>query len=107
MTEEMLERSETIFRETLEKWESDLIKFNGKDDYVHLLIQTNPTVQLSRLVNNLKTVSSRLLRRDFREQINQFYREPIFRHRSYFLMTTGRASTVRLRKYIKEQGYDE
>jgi putative transposase len=107
MTEEMLIRAETIFQETLEKWGGELIKFNGQGDYVHLLIQTNPTVQLSKLVNNLKTVSSRLIRRDFREQIDQIYREPTLWRRSYFLMTTGRASIARLRQYIKEQGNEE
>jgi putative transposase len=107
MTKEMIERSETIFRETLEKWDSELIEFKAREDYAHLVFETNPTVQLSRLVNNLKTVSSRLIRRDFREQVDQFYGGRVFWHRSYCLMTMGRATSERLRKYIEEQGYDE
>ena len=107
MTKEMIERLEAIVRETLEKWGSELIEFEAREDYAHLSFETNPTVQLSRLVNNLKTVSSRLIRRDFREQIDQFYRSPVFWHRSYCLMTMGRATNDRLRKYIKEQGYEE
>ncbi len=107
ITKEILERLDTIFRETLEKWHSELIEFNGEEDHVHLLFQTNPTVQPSKLVNNLKTVSSRLIRRDFRAHVNQMYRKPVFWHRSYCLISTGGASIEMLRKYIEEQGYQD
>jgi hypothetical protein len=39
-----------------------LVEANGEDDHVHLLIEYPPTVQLSKLVNSLKGVSSRMLR---------------------------------------------
>jgi REP-associated tyrosine transposase len=104
---DMLERLDTIFQETLEKWRSELIEFNGEEDHIHLLFKTNPTVQLSKLVNNLKTVSSRLIRRDFRQHVNRIYRKPVFWHRSYCLISTGGATIEILRKYIEEQGREE
>jgi putative transposase len=70
-----------IFGETLQKWRCDLIEFKGEADHVHLLIRTNPAVQLSKLVNNLKTVSSRLIRRDFKGQLSRIHRKPVFWHR--------------------------
>jgi putative transposase len=106
ITKEMLEGLRVIFRETLEKWRCELIEFNGETDHVHLLIQTNPTVQLSKLVNNLKTVSSRLIRRDFKRQLSRIYRKPVFWHRSYCLISSGGATIEILRKYIEEQGSD-
>jgi putative transposase len=104
ITKEMLERLRVIFRETLEKWRSELIEFNGEADHVHLLFRTNPTTQLSKLINNLKTVSSRLIRRDFRSQLSRIYRKPEFWHRSYCLISRGGATIEILRKYIEEQG---
>jgi putative transposase len=104
MTKEMLERLRVIFVETLEKWSCELMEFNGEADHVHLLIETNPAVQLSKLVNNLKTVSSRLIRRDFRGQLSRIYRKPVFWHRSYCLISSGGATIEILRKYIEEQG---
>ncbi|HEX2491738.1 MAG TPA: IS200/IS605 family transposase, partial [Blastocatellia bacterium] len=106
ITNEMLELLRVIFQETLEKWHSELIEFNGEADHVHLLFQTNPTVQLSKLVNNLKTVSSRLIRRDFRERLKHIYWKPVFWHRSYCLITAGGATIEIMRKYIEEQGSD-
>lgn len=104
ITKEMLERLRAIFQETLEKWHSELIEFNGEEDHIHLLFRTPPTVQLSKLVNNLKTVSSRLIRRDFSRHLNRIYRKPVFWHRSYCLISTGGATIEILRKYIEEQG---
>jgi putative transposase len=104
ITKEMLERLRVIFRETLEKWGCELIEFNGEADHVRLLIETNPTVQLSKLINNLKTVSSRLIRRDFGGYLSGIYRKPVFWHRSYCLISSGGATIEKLRKYIEEQG---
>jgi putative transposase len=99
----MLERLLVIFRETLEKWSCELIEFKGEADHVHLLIRTSPTVQLSKLINNLKIMSSRLIRRDFGGYLSWTYRKPIFWHRSYCLISSGGATTKKLRKYSKSR----
>ena len=102
----MLERLRVIFQETLEKWSCELIEFKGEADHLHLLFQTNPRVQLSMLVNNLKTVSSRLIRRDFKGHLSRIYREPVFWRRSYGLISSGGATIEIVRKYVEEQGSD-
>jgi putative transposase len=107
ITKEMLERLGEIFDETLRKWECSLIEFNGEEDHVHLLFSGNPNLTLSTLVNNLKTVSSRIIRRDFKESILRVYREPVFWHRSYCIITSGGAPIEVLKRYIENQGADE
>ena len=102
----MLERLRVIFQETLEKWSCEQIEFKGEADHLHLLFQTNPRVQLSKLVNNLKTVSSGLIRRDFKGRLSRIYREPVFWRRSYGLISSGGATIEIVRKYIEEQGSD-
>ena len=96
ITKEMLERLRVIFSETLEKWGCELIDFNGEADHVRLL--------MSKLINNLKTVSSRHIRRDFGGYLSRIYRKPVFWHRSYCLISSGGATIEKLRKYIEEQG---
>jgi putative transposase len=66
LTDPMLTRLESILKDLMEKWEGRLIEFNGEADHVHILIQYNPQTELSKLINNLKTVSSRYLRRVYR-----------------------------------------
>jgi len=66
ISEKILLRLKEIFTDTLIKWECNLVEFNGESDHVHLLIDYKPDISLSKLIANLKTVSSRLIRRDFR-----------------------------------------
>jgi len=60
-----LKRMEEIMRSVCEDVEVELVEFNGDNNHVHLLVNFPPKVALSKLVNNLKGVSSRrlLLRR--------------------------------------------
>lgn len=100
----MLERLNEIFRATIQKWEGDVLEFNGEADHVHLLISVNPKVQPSKLVNNLKTVSSRLMRKEFAEHLNRIYRgKPIFWSRSYCIISCGGAPLSVLKQYIQQQ----
>ena len=46
-----------------------LLEFNGEADHVHLLVALPPNLDLSRFVNNLKTTSSRLLRKEFADRL--------------------------------------
>ena len=44
----------------------------------HKVISFPPDVQVSTLVGNLKTVSSRLIRKEFADWIFKFYKKPVF-----------------------------
>ncbi len=59
-TQEILEDLRTIFSDVCENFEATLAEFDGERDHVHLLITYPPKVAISRLVNRLKGVSSRL-----------------------------------------------
>jgi putative transposase len=59
-TKEILEHMCVIFSDVCKDFESNLSEFNGEGDYVHLLINYPPKISISKLVNSLKGVSSRL-----------------------------------------------
>lgn len=48
-----------------EKMEFTLLELNGESDHVHLLIEYLPKLSISSIVNHLKGVSSRMLRKEF------------------------------------------
>ncbi|MBP0028994.1 IS200/IS605 family transposase [Roseofilum sp. Guam] len=103
ITRPMLNRLKEIFSETLQKWEAELIEFNGEADHIHLLMSVNPKVQPSKLVNNLKTVSSRLIRKEFADHLGKVYRKPMFWSRSYCIISCGGAPISVLKQYIQQQ----
>jgi REP element-mobilizing transposase RayT len=39
-------------------------------DHCHILFEAKPQIQLSKLINNFKTVSSRLIRKRFKSHID-------------------------------------
>ncbi len=101
--EAMLSRMEEIFKALMEKWEGRLIEFNGEVDHVHLLIQYTPQTEPSKLINNLKTVSSRYLRKEFAERVNEFYRKDVLWTNGYFIASCGGVTVEQLKQYIEEQ----
>lgn len=99
----MLTRLEGIYANLMEKWEGKLIEFNGEADYVHLLVQYNPQTQPSKLINNLKTVSSRYLRKEFPEQVNRYYWKQVLWTSGYFIASCGGVTVEQLKEYVQQQ----
>ena len=85
------------------QWGCKVLEFNGELDRVHLLLALNPKTQPSKLVNNFKTVSSRLLRRDFSAVLSKYYYKPVFWSRSYCLISCGGAPLTVIKQYIEQQ----
>jgi len=103
ITKQMLDRLETIFTEQCQKWSVELIEFNGEEDHVHLLIDAHPSMDLSKFINSIKTVSSRLIRKEFQAHVEKYYWKPYFWTRAYCLLTTGGAPIEVLKRYIENQ----
>ena len=99
----MLTRLESIFRTLMEQWDGRLIEFNGEADHVHVLLQYTPQVELSKLINNLKTVSSRYLRKEFMEKVNEVYYKDVLWTNGYFVASCGGVTVEELKKYIETQ----
>lgn len=103
LSNEMLNRLEEIVKKNCADWEIDLLEFNGEADHIHLLLEMHPNIMPSKLINNLKTVSSRLIRKEFEEELKPYYWKPVLWTRAYCLLTTGGATIDVIREYIKNQ----
>lgn len=104
ITDPILIRLKEIFVELCLKWECNLIEFNGEPDHIHMLLELNPKIALSAFINNLKTVSSRYIRKDFSNHLSKFYyKNPIFWSRSYCILTCGGAPLSVIKQYIEQQ----
>lgn len=97
----MLNRLHEVFEDLLEKWECRIIEFNGEENHVHLLFQYHPGIELSKLVNSVKTVTSRRLRSEFEERVNSFYYKDVLWNGSYFIASCGGVTVSALKKYIE------
>ena len=104
ITAVILSRLKTICEELTQKWDGELLEFNGESEHVHLLITLNPKAVLSIFVNNLKTVSSRRLRKEFLPHLTKFYwNKPVFWSRTYCILSCGGAPLSVIKQYIEQQ----
>ena len=102
-TAEMLNCLNNIFHSVCNDFEAQLVEFDGKGDHVHLLINYPPKISISKLVNSLKGVSSRILRRDFKEEISKLLWKNVLWSPSYFCGSCGGAPLNIVKEYIHQQ----
>lgn len=101
--QEHLDSLHRILADVCKDFDAELIEFNGERDHVHLLINYPPKVALSALVNSLKGVSSRLLRKEFGDLHPWLKRRGVLWSPSYFAASCGGAPIEILRQYIEQQ----
>lgn len=107
LTYELLDYLEAAFKDILSAWRCNLLEFGGESDHVHLLIDVHPALELSVLINNLKTASARRARNRFADHIARFYTRPMFWHRAYFVSSVGGATLETVKAYVEAQGTEE
>ena len=102
-TKEILEALKAIFAEVCKDFEAELVEFDGEDDHAHLLVTYPPKVAISSLVNSLKGVSSRLIRKGNFPSIRRKLWGGSLWSPSYFAGSCGGAPLDILKRYIEGQ----
>lgn len=99
----MLAELKTLAAASCEAWGCTMVEFSGEADHIHLLFEATPTVEPSKFVNNLKTVTSRAIRKNHAVHLSKFYWKPVLWSGSYAIMTAGGAPLEVLKQYIQGQ----
>ena len=97
-----IERLKIVFQKVCLDFEAELVEVNGEAEHVHLLINYPPKHSVSSLINSLKGVSSRLLRRE-RPDIEKRYWKNVLWSPSYFAASCGGAPLNVLKQYVEQQ----
>ena len=102
ISQEILDHMQEIFKEICEKFEAELVKFNGKEDYIYLLVNYPPKIAVSKLVNSLKSVSSRKLKQQFPWFAKKYWKGMLWSP-SYFAGSCDGPSINLIKQYIEKQ----
>jgi putative transposase len=104
LTQDMLEAMKPILERVLEANQCILSEFNGEPDHVHLLIDLHPNNNISDLIASLKSASSRVLRLEFKEDIDKVYwGKAKLWHDSKCIVSCGGAPLEIVKQYVQEQ----
>ena len=88
-----------VCNEVAKKMDFQVLEINGESDHIHLLIEYPPKLSISQIVNSLKGVSSRMLRKKYDlTPHTQHLWSP-----SYFAVSCGGAPLEKIKQYIENQ----
>ena len=84
-------------------WGGSLDEINHDFDHIHMLLSLPPQQAPSRAVCSIKTVTSRMLRKEFGDYLSKFYWKDSFWSDSYLVLTVGGATIDIVKSYIEDQ----
>jgi putative transposase len=103
LTDPILARCEQVMADVCRDFGAELREFNGETDHVHLLVHYPPSVALSKLVNSLKGVSARYLRKEHDQHLRRYLWGGHLWSPSYFAGSCGGAPLQVVKEYIENQ----
>ena len=88
-------------------WKSNIIiKYMETDkDHIHYMIETEPTISISKVVNLIKSYTTYHIWKKYTEYLkNHFWKEHTFWTDGYFACSVGNVYEEMLKQYIENQG---
>lgn len=104
LTQPMLDFLKSQVTHLMNGYGGSLIDLNGEPDHIHLLFELPPRTLLSNIIGNLKTQTSKELRKKFKAELSSQLWGGALWTQSYFVTTTGGANIETVHKYIQTQG---
>ncbi|WP_088363491.1 IS200/IS605 family transposase [Bacillus cereus] len=80
-----------------------ILDINGGVDHIHIQFTAPPTLNLTTVINNFKSVSSRYIRKEFSEELKPFYWKPFFWSNRYMIYTSGDVPNSTIKEYIDSE----
>ena len=93
-----------IIRDILDERGCTLKELNGEPDHVHILFDAGSEVQILDLVRVIKTKTARFARKQYPEELMEYFWKPVFWTDSYFASTVGGTTRDMVERYIRKQG---
>jgi putative transposase len=83
-----------------------LVEANGEADHLHCMFPHGPEISIARIVQKVKTATSRAVRKRAFPEVARKLRGDHFWSPSYFVVSCGGAPIDVVRKYIETQNAD-
>ena len=92
-------RFKEVVKEICDELGIEIIAIECDKDHVHIFLNCLPTLSPSDIMNKIKGVSSKLIRKEF----DELSKMPSLWTRSYFISTAGNVSSETIKKYVEGQ----
>ena len=95
-------RARDVLRQIAFEHELDIITGKVASDHVHMFISYRPNLDISKIVQWLKGISSRILLSEFPHLKKQFWGRHLWA-RGYLAVSSGNITDEMIEQYIQEQ----
>lgn len=103
LTSTISKRLKSLILDIASKFDVKIIEQETDMDHIHILFASKPSVTLSKFINSLKSVTSRMIRKEFPEVKKVLWKDK-FWSPSYFLASVGQVTLDDVKKYVENQG---
>jgi putative transposase len=103
LTGDIEHRLKEIIKNIATKSDVKIIEMETNLDHIHILFSSKPTVILSRFVNSIKSVSSKIIRKEFSDIIKRYLWNGKLWSDSYFIASTGQVTLEDIKHYVQTQ----
>jgi len=97
---EVEQRLKELLLEICDSRQSEILELEIMPDHVHLLVEVDPQFGIHKLIKEIKGVTSRKLRQEFKHLTTKI---PTLWTNSYFVSTVGGAPLSAIKQYIESQ----
>ena len=91
-------------RRLVENFDGEVIEIETDLDHVHILAAFGPEYSIRTVMNSLKGVTARIIRRDHWDDVSKQLWGDSFWSDSYYVCTCGGVTVETIRKYVENQG---
>jgi len=102
LTGQVAVRARDILRQIAMEHELDVISGKIANDHVHMFIGYRPTQNISKIMQWLKGISSRILLSEFAHLRKQFWGRHLWA-RGYLAVSSGNVTDEMIQQYIEDQ----
>ena len=99
---ELVDRLKAINIDVAKSFGINIVEQETAEDHIHILFSSKPQIQISKFVNSMKSVSARLIFKEF-PYVKEILRKGHFWSPSYFLASTGQVTLEDIKHYIENQ----
>lgn len=101
----ILHKVKQLSFDTCNRHDINIQTMETDEDHIHYMINYNPTMSVSRIVNLIKSyVTFHIWKSEQAELKKEFWKEKTFFTDGYFSCSIGNVSEKQLKKYIDNQG---
>ncbi|PIO00557.1 IS200/IS605 family transposase [archaeon CG10_big_fil_rev_8_21_14_0_10_43_11] len=102
-SDKIIDMLKTQINNISQNFQVDILGIEPDKDHFHMLFKCKPTLDITRYLNAIKSITSREIQRNFPEVKKKLW-NGTFWSPSYFLATSGQVTLDVLKSYVDKQG---